>query len=289
MQKEKEQMVLLGQKRVFLSQPYNFRQWSMIGREHELTMILSSWIENPQQNILSPILLGDAGCGKNRLVYESARIRQQNLYIIQGHNELSTEDLVCSIRYSDSVERKMDYMLSPLATALYCGGICFFDEIAKVPPRSLALLASVLDERRYLDSTVLGERIVAHPDFRFVAATNTSDLSVNYLPDYMQSRLRPVIKVPNMHKSDIDRIVATRFSDDQLIVKKRQKDFWKLWQRNNEAQNPSPRDALFIYSLASNLSLWEKKGLRRSPKTELSVKHLEKAFELFSNSLNGYS
>ena len=89
----------------------------------------------------------------------------------QGREDLTEEDLVCAARISDDADKRIDYILSNLSTALIVGGIYFADGICKLKPRSLAPYESVLDDRRYVDSSFLGERIHAHPGFRFIAAT----------------------------------------------------------------------------------------------------------------------
>ena len=100
---------------------------------------------------------------------------------------------------------------------------------AKMRPRALAPLASVLDERRYVDSVLLGERIEARPAFRFIAATNTVDLEQTALPDFIKSRLRPVITVGYPEREEIERILRGRFdavgTDGRHLLDR----FWKFW------------------------------------------------------------
>jgi len=186
---------IIGEKQVFVSQPYKAPMTELVGRQDEMEMITAAWMAGPGAMPLSPLLLGEPGVGKNRLVYELAHRTGKELFIFQGHEDVTAEDLACAVRFSDDINRKMDYVVSPLVTAMLVGGICFIDEIAKIRPRALALLVSVLDERRYIDSTLLGERVEAKPGFRFVAATNTADLEGNALPEFLKSRMRPVISV----------------------------------------------------------------------------------------------
>lgn len=135
----------------------------LIGRTQECRMVLAAWMAQPSLPPLAPLLVGEPGMGKNRLIYELARATGKPLYVLQGHEDVTAEDLVCAVRFSDEADKRMDYILSPLATAMLRGGICFIDEVGKLRAKALAPLASVLDERRYLDSTLLGERIHAHP------------------------------------------------------------------------------------------------------------------------------
>jgi MoxR-like ATPase len=205
------------------------------------------------------LLIGEPGVGKNRLIYEIAQKTGSKLYIFQGHEDVTAEDLACSVRFSDQDSRVMDYMLSPLVTAMHNGGICFIDEIGKIRPRALALLVSVLDERRYIDSTLLGERIHAHPGFRFVAATNTTD--INLLPEFILSRIRPQISIGYPAKEEIDNIIRNQYQGlkketDQLINL-----FWMLWgEHTNNLGNIAPRDAIYLFGLASKLSAYDAAG-----------------------------
>jgi MoxR-like ATPase len=223
------------------------------GREHELKMVLASWIGNGRQPPLCPLLVGEPGVGKNRIVYELAKLTGLDLYILQGHEDLTAEDLACSVRFLDD-GHSIQYVISPLVTAMRCGAICFIDEIGKIRPRALSLLVSVLDERRYIDSTLLGERIEAEMPFRFVAATNTGEVST--LPEFIQSRMRPVISVGPPTDKDINEIIINRVGGEN--ASEIQKEFWDQWE--GRPRSPSARDVMHVLALASTLSEYEYKG-----------------------------
>jgi MoxR-like ATPase len=191
-----KQKIQLNNKLVWASEPYKPNtkiMSSFVGRELEMELIMASWIAGSDTLPLSPVLVGEPGVGKNRIVYELARFTGRDLYIFQGHEDITAEDLACTVRFSDDTANLMEYVLSPLVCAMIKGGIFFLDEIGKIRPRALALLVSVLDERRYIDSTLLCERVFAHPGFRFIAATNTGEIGM--LPEFIRSRMRPVIKI----------------------------------------------------------------------------------------------
>ena len=158
----------IGNKMVQASRPYRAAASKLIGRTREMELITAAWMSSPGLMALAPLLLGEPGVGKNRIVYELAESMNESLYIFQGHEDVTAEDLACAVRFSDTGPN-MEYIASPLLTAMKEGGICFIDEIAKIRPRALALLVSVLDERRYIDSNLLGERVEAHERFRFIA------------------------------------------------------------------------------------------------------------------------
>jgi len=280
-------MVTVGSKRVLASPSYRpavAHDDELVGRDHECRMVLAAWLPQPGAPPMAPLLLGEPGVGKNRLVYELARMTRKALYVLQGHEDITAEDLACAVRFSDDPERKMDYVLSPLATAMLHGGIAFIDEIGKLRPRALAPLASVLDDRRYLDSTLLGERITAHPGFRFVAATNAVDLGREGLPDFVRSRVRPVIEVGYPEREEVDRIVRRRVArlagDGEGLLS----HFWGLWDRHRAGTLPSPRDTLYVFGLTMSLADLEAGAADPAgPGSEAGVacpqpRHLEEAF-----------
>jgi MoxR-like ATPase len=283
-----DNFIKFNDKVVKISQPYSAPLGELVGREEELRSILAAWIARPDTLPLSPLLLGEAGLGKNRVIYECARICRMELYIFLGHEDVSVEDLVCSVRFSDHPDRKMDYVLSPLATAMIRGGICLIDEIGKIRPRALSLLVSVLDERRYIDSIILGERIYAHPGFRFAAATNLADLEGQQLPDFIRSRVKPVIELGPASREEIDQIIINRHQGLGDQNSESLDAFWNLWQKCYGNKPPTPRDAIQLFAFAFHLAEY---GEMKSPETiahvrspaisKIKTKHLELAFDTF--------
>jgi len=287
----KEKFIKVNNKTVQVSEPYHAHISELIGREHEMKKVLAAWIGGDAVLPLSPLLLGEAGIGKNRIVYECAGICSKELYIIQGHEDVSAEDLICTVRFSDDPNKKMDYIVSPLVTAMVRGAVCFIDEIAKIRLRALAPLASVLDERRYIDSNILGERIYAQPGFRFIAATNTVDLESGLLPDFIRSRMRPVIKVGHPLREEIDMIVKSQFHALQRNGNSLLDKFWELWGARYKDKPPTPRDSIHIFGFALNLANFEGiKDVRpyvlecSSNESKIKAGHLEQAFDAFDDS-----
>jgi MoxR-like ATPase len=295
-----KQKIQINNKMVWASEPYKPNQAlipSFVGREKEMELIMASWIAGSHSLPLSPVLVGEPGVGKNRIVYELARFTGRDLYLFQGHEDITAEDLACTVRFSDDTANLMEYVLSPLVCAMLKGGIFFLDEIGKIRPRALALLVSVLDERRYIDSTLLCERIFALPGFRFIAATNTGEVSA--LPEFIRSRMRPVIKIGYPPRQEIEEIIRQQFNGRMENLSALVERFWYLWDKKGSAATLlTPRDALAVFSLASSICDFEmydgNEKLRTDGKTDnlaleataaqISVKceHLEKAiWELF--------
>ncbi len=251
--------IILGHKSAFPASPFSPRPEFLkgfSGRVKEQNLITAAWLSGNDHLPMNPLLLGGPGVGKNRLVYELAKTSGNELYIFQGHEDVTAEDLACSVRFSDNGNMVMDYMLSPLVTAMIKGGICFIDEIGKIRPRALALLVSVLDERRYIDSTLLGEGVYAHDGFRFIAATNSAD--INLLPEFILSRMKPLIKVDYPRPDEIDDVIRAHFKGMNGEVNLLLDVFWALWHNNSrDHQNLSVRDALNVFGLASKLAAHE--------------------------------
>ncbi len=255
----------IGGKQVLASKPYVPKSASeLVGRTNELHLITAAWIAGQNSLPLAPLLKGEPGVGKNRIVYEVARRTGKKLYIFQGHEDVTAEDLACAVRFKDDGPG-MEYIASPLVTAMLNGDICFIDEIAKIRPRALALLVSVLDERRYIDSTLLGERVMADEGFRFIAATNTADLEGNAMPEFLRSRMRPVISVGNADESEIEAIIKAHHPRLHEQIGPLIKTFWAKWKStygDGEGACPTPREVIYIFNLALSLADAESRGLR---------------------------
>jgi MoxR-like ATPase len=251
--------IRLNEKLVWPSEPYKPNIDIMpdfVGRDNEMELIMASWIAGSHSLPLSPVLVGEPGVGKNRIVYELARFTGRDLYLFQGHEDVTAEDLACTVRFSDDTANLMEYVLSPLVCAMRNGGIFFLDEIGKIRPRALALLVSVLDERRYIDSTLLCERVFAHPGFRFIAATNTGE--VGLLPEFIRSRMRPVIKIGYPPRQEIEEIIQRKFKNRMKNLDGLVERFWYIWDKKSASSTTlTPRDAIAVFSMASSISDFE--------------------------------
>lgn len=217
-----------------------------IGRDQEVTHCMAAWLNGEQQGALHFRLTGPPGVGKNELVYYLARdVERKPLYTIQGHEELTPEDIACTARLT--AENRVEYVGSPLLAAMVTGGICFFDEIGKVPTRSLSLLTAVLDERRTLTSVLAGFSVRAHPEFRFCAAMNETDFVTYGLPGYLDDRLRPVIHLDFPPIEELALIVEETLESVTGVLLNR----FRIWAKGRVRM--SPREALNLVQFASRL------------------------------------
>jgi MoxR-like ATPase len=85
--------------------------------------------------------------------------------------------------------------------------------------KSWAGLAPLLDDRRYVDSIVSGIRIEAHAAFRCCVTMN-DDASTYEVPEYITSRLQPLIEVDFPSRDDEVRILAYNvdFAPENLVA-----------------------------------------------------------------------
>lgn len=198
-------------------------------------------------------LVGPPGMGKNELVYELARQSRTPLWVVQCHEELAPEDLAASARIG--ADGQVENVGASLMAAMHHGGICFADEIGKAPARSLSLLASVLDDRRTLTSTLTSITLKAHPDFRFCGTCNDADAIG--LPAYINERLQPRFKVSAPSPGQLVEIVRSRLNleDGEMVLL----DAFR--EETARRAVPSPRLALTAVRLARQQWLG---GVRRS-------------------------
>lgn len=215
------------------------------GRQTELRLCKAAFGISPEggfDEVMVPLhfrLEGPPGVGKNEIVYELARqlAKSVNLpfYSIQGHEEMTPEDLSILIVPATDEPDSMRFRLqaSPLATALHVGGLFFFDEINRVPERALAPLASVLDNRHSLYSATTGVTLrakdaAAQARFRFCCALNPAlgEAGRGVLPDYIDERTLPVIKVGYHSIETLREILKQNITPDQDIL-----DGFEKWYR----------------------------------------------------------
>ena len=207
--------VIIEGHEIYLSAPTFAPNTTFIGRKDEIALCKAAWGVDLKRNVLKkkmesvyPLhfrLHGAPGLGKNEIVYELARQLGKPLYILQGHEEMTPEDLALLLvpdsTKSQSTLTSLVIRASPLASAIYEGGLFFFDEINRVPERALSPLSSVLDGRQYIYSAMIGLSIrpkdkEAREAFRFCCALNPSLSQAGHvLPDYIEQRTLPVIHV----------------------------------------------------------------------------------------------
>jgi MoxR-like ATPase len=175
---------------IFLAHPDELpMRW--IGQPELLLQLHACWRLIDDRDVpLSPRLIGKPGVGKTTLAYAAAKMLERDVYIFQATMDTRPEDLLITPVVAD--DRKIQYVASPIVTAMITGGVALLDEGNRMSEKSWASLAPLLDTRRYVESIVAGVKVKAHPDFRIVATMN-DDASTFEIPEYIHTRLQPQI------------------------------------------------------------------------------------------------
>ncbi|MGD0617371.1 MAG: MoxR family ATPase [Bryobacteraceae bacterium] len=188
-----------------------------VGQEDVMRQLLAAWLVLDTQDLpMNPRLLGKPGVGKTTLAYAAAKRLGRDVYILQSTVDTRPEDLLVTPVIEG--EKRLRYVASPLVTAMIRGGIVVLDEGNRMSEKSWASLAPLLDNRRYVESIVAGIKIKAHPLFRLVATMN-DDASTFDLPEYIHSRLQPMITIdfPERHEEYAILRENLPFGDDHIL------------------------------------------------------------------------
>jgi MoxR-like ATPase len=202
---------------VFLAHPDELpMRW--IGQQDLVLQLHACWSVIDERDVpLSPRLIGKPGVGKTTLAYGAAKQLGRDVYIFQATMDTRPEDLLITPVVAD--DRKIQYVASPVVTAMITGGVAILDEGNRMSEKSWASLAPLLDTRRYIESIVAGVKVKAHPDFRIVATMN-DDASTFEIPEYIHTRLQPQIYLDFPEKEEELAILQENlpFVDEKILT-----------------------------------------------------------------------
>ncbi len=199
---------------------------------------------------MSPVLRGSPGGGKTTLACAVTHDFDLPVYIINCTSDMRPEDLLVTPVLSKKQE--IVYQGSSLVSAMANGGACVLDEANRMNEKSWASLASLLDDRRYVESITAGVKIPADPEFRIIATMN-DDASTFNLPEYIESRLKPVIPVPPPSQDELKEIIGHHAPHVSPSLIQAVVEFLNQQKRRGGLHEYSIRDAIQITRYARKM------------------------------------
>lgn len=136
---------------------------------HNLQKILYPLIQNEQL-----LLVGDAGVGKNALIYYINQLRRHPTVRYSFNEDTLPEDLVGAYRIDPRTHRFV-WADGPLAHAMRSGAVFVADEMNLCPPEVLKRFYSVFTDRRLQLLEGDASVVEAAPGFCFVATQNPAE------------------------------------------------------------------------------------------------------------------
>jgi MoxR-like ATPase len=219
--------------------------------DHCAQRLEAAWLRlSPKEPPLNPRVIGEPGLGKTTLACAVARRLGQPVYIFQCTMDTRPEDLIVTPVLTP--DRRVEYHASSVVSAMLTGGIAILDEGNRMPERAWASLAPLMDDRRYVESTIASVKVPAHPQFRMCVTMN-QDASVYELPGYIQSRLKPKIEIvaPPWEMQERILLLKCPHVDAELLTGV----FKLLKSRVKRGLHDSTRDMLSLAQYAQKLKI----------------------------------
>jgi MoxR-like ATPase len=208
--------VIIDHVEIHLSEPDDLPlEW--VGRAELMSELKAAWMMvDPADVPMNARLIGKPGVGKTTLAYAAGRAIGRDAYLFQATMDTRPEDLIITPVVGPN--GTIQYAASAIVSAMITGGVAILDEGNRMSEKSWASLVPLLDRRRYVESLVAGVKIRAHGDFRFVATMN-DDASTFELPEYIHSRLMPMIVIDFPEADEEEAILKQNlpFSPDEVV------------------------------------------------------------------------
>ena len=264
---EYRQKINIEGRDIYLMRPDN-REVEWVGHNELQIRLKAAWLSIDANDLpMNPVIVGPPGSGKTTMIAAMAAALKQPLYIFQCTMDTRPEDLLITPVLNE--HKEIRYQASPLVTAMLEGGVCILDEGNRMRDKAWASLAPLLDSRRYVESVITGLKIHADPAFR-IASTMNEDSSTYQLPEYIRSRLRPRLEMPDPDAKTIEQIIVSNLRTIQSEVLARVMTFLK--KSMSVQKNFSLRQAIQIAAFVS-------KRLKQQPEADVELL-LQESIEL---------
>jgi len=205
-------------------------------------------------SVMTPVLVGPPGSGKTTLACAVAKAYQLPLYLVNCTADMRPDDLLVTPVLSS--DRRVLYRASGLVSAMIHGGICILDEANRMNEKTWASLASLLDDRRYIESVIAGVKIAAHPEFRLVATMNDDSSTFN-IPEYIESRLKPILPVEFPSQDELRQIIAHHVPHVDPDLIQAIQEYLEGKKKSGCLSDYSVRDAILILRYREKLAAGE--------------------------------
>lgn len=269
-----QQYVEIDGLKIRLAKPLEFG-FKWVGNDIILNQLKSAWYSAGEgDSPMNPRLIGKPGVGKTVVAYAAAKMLELPVYFFQATSDTKPTDVLINpvIIETSKDSSRVEYVASPLVSAMIVGGVIVFDEGNRMQEKAWAALAPLLDSRRYIESVVAGIIINAHPDFRFVSTMN-DDASCFELPEYIKSRLQPQIFVGAPERKEYRRILDANLTHTSPVILDYVADFLHNALLNDE--DYSVREGIHIAHYAGKLMHFEQASGREISAGDACLKAVE--------------
>lgn len=135
------------------------------------------------------LLRGPTGSGKTRFAESLAMRLRLPVEYINCSVDLDAESLLGFKTLAvESGGTVVEYVKGPVVRAMENGRLLYIDEINMARPETLPILNSLLDYRRQLTNPFTAETMIAHRDFRVIAAINEGYVGTMPMNEALKNR-----------------------------------------------------------------------------------------------------